>query len=304
MIATSDGGFVAIAGRGGAERVWVSTNGVDWAVPTATPTLGPDDHVWGISPDGSGFIAWGQRDDDVVLWTSADGVSWERVPESASLLGTEGALSPGPGASTESVKVMVGEAWRDGDLVGAVWTSLDGRQWSRVPHADGTLGFDLFLVSMNDVIAGGPGFVAVGRINSFWGSQDAAVWTSPDGIQWTLVPNRDAVFSSTDEREGYAHHVTMDHIVAAGSTLIAYGSDTGGAAVWTSRDGLEWQRQSDPIGFVNDPTIVAGGPGFVAAGSIGFGRVQTAAIAVSEDGIHWYRVPHSDPLFGEPDSFP
>ncbi len=58
----------------------------------------------------------------------------------------------------------------------AVWTSVDGAEWSQV--------FDAGAVSavehdqwMNSVTVGGPGLVAVGSSNG-----SAAVWTSVDGL--------------------------------------------------------------------------------------------------------------------------
>ena len=45
---------------------------------------------------------------------------------------------------------------------------------------------------MVGVTVGGPGVVAVGREGSA-PDTDAAVWTSPDGITWSRIPDDEAV---------------------------------------------------------------------------------------------------------------
>jgi hypothetical protein len=46
-------------------------------------------------------------------------------------------------------------------LAAAVWTSVDGLSWSRVPHDEALFG-GATLQTMESVAAGGPGVVAVG----------------------------------------------------------------------------------------------------------------------------------------------
>jgi hypothetical protein len=80
----------------------------------------------------------------------------------------------------------------------AVWTSVDGFSWSRVPHDEaifGTRGAMMF-----DVTVGGPGLVAVGASFS---DSDAVVWTSVDGITWSRV---------TDDEAGAGADWSMDKI--------------------------------------------------------------------------------------------
>jgi hypothetical protein len=76
------------------------------------------------------------------------------------------------------------------------------------------------------LLAGGPGgWVAVGP---------HAIWTSPTGQAWTLASSRgispqlhgDSVWVITKTAQGY----------------LAAGSNNGGAVLWTSRNGLTWQR--------------------------------------------------------------
>ncbi len=60
----------------------------------------------------------------------------------------------------------------------AVWTSLDGLTWSRVPHDDAVFGeADGRWTGITSVINFGPGVVAVGADRSS-GDVDAAVWVA------------------------------------------------------------------------------------------------------------------------------
>jgi len=120
-----------------------------------------------------------------------------------------------------------------------VWTSPDGITWSRVPHdrtvfavsvcrglcdgEEGPTGQEL----MRSVIAGGPGLVAVGSSGFDQLGWDEAVWTSPDGITWTRLPQ------ANTPTNGY---VRMFGVTIGGSGLVAVGREAGGeylvAAVW------------------------------------------------------------------------
>ncbi len=78
---------------------------------------------------------------------------------------------------------------------------------------------------------GGPGLVAVGGDES--GDENAAVWTSPDGVAWTRVSHDDVVF-------GGAGNQMMLGVTVNKSGLVVVGrDDLGGdrdAAVWILGD--------------------------------------------------------------------
>lgn len=65
-----------------------------------------------------------------------------------------------------------------------------GLVWERVPDDGSDLGGPGFQ-SMRGVTLGGPGLVAVG-FAGLPGDFDAATWTSPDGIAWSMVRGDDA----------------------------------------------------------------------------------------------------------------
>jgi hypothetical protein len=133
---------------------------------------------------------------------------------------------------------------------------------------------------MTSVTAGGPGLVAVGWDLS--GGEDldfdAVVWTSPDGISWSLVPDEEGVFSGEGDQQ-------MHSVIAGGPGLVAVGSDRTGndpeAAVWTSPDGITWSRVPNEwvrgSGGEEMLSVTVGGPGLVA---VGFGGLSDQDAAV------------------------
>jgi hypothetical protein len=120
--------------------------------------------AWGPGLVAVGF-EWllGFEEADAAVWTSPDGHSWVRVPHDEAVFGGDrsaemlGVTAGGPGL------VAVGSNLDDGtdDLDAAVWTSVDGISWSRVPHDNAVFGGP-GLQQMTDVVVGGPGLVAVG----------------------------------------------------------------------------------------------------------------------------------------------
>ncbi len=114
--------------------------------------------------------------------------------------------------------VAVGSAANDG----AVWTSPDGIIWSRVPHDEAVFGGG-GVQGMSSVTAGGPGLVAVGW-DGLGGDDNAAVWTSPDGIIWSRVPHDEAAF-------GEAEGAGMLSVTFGGPGLVAVGNN---AVVWVA----------------------------------------------------------------------
>jgi hypothetical protein len=182
----------------------------------------------------------------------------------------------------------------------AVWTSVDGITWSRVPGEEAARG------RMFSVTVGGPGLVAVGSAEDL---DDAAVWTSVDGICWFQVPHDDAVFGGPDDQ-------WMSDVTTGGPGLVAVGFDgchacgeepydESDAAVWTSGDGLAWSRVPHDealFGGAEMTSVMAAGPGLVAVGQAVSGSDTDAAVWTSVDGIVWSRIPHDEEVFGGPDN--
>lgn len=165
---------------------------------------------------------------------------WSRVPHDDSVFGgafMQSVAVGGPGLVAVGGSDPGGGRWEDNsDTDAAVWISLDGFTWSRVPHDEDVFGGEHDQV-MNRVIAGGPGLVAVGwdgpGILDDSPDVDAAVWTSVDGYTWSRVPNDEETFGGA-----WIESVTVGApgLIAVGGTG-GYNTD-GDAAVWTSVDGI------------------------------------------------------------------
>jgi hypothetical protein len=83
-------------------------------------------------------------------------------------------------------------------------------------------------------------------------------------------------------------------VIAGGPGFIAGGEANGDGALWTSTDGVTWDRvahDDDLFGAGAISDLVAGDNGYVAVGGDGGG-----AIWFSPDGVSWERVPNS-PVF-------
>ena len=181
-----------------------------------------------------------------------------------------------------------------------VWTTADGATWERQPDSRAFLSRrDRWEETVIDVVANGPGFVAVG-VEQFddSSSADAAAWFSPDGRTWTRAKVEDAVGR------------TMDEVVAAADGFVAigeaeydfHGGFGAGTAIWTSTDGASWARlpetDAPPRGTRLRSVLAA--PGMFLA-SAGFEHAQgqedqprpplTAGIWRSADAIHWKPIP-------------
>jgi photosystem II stability/assembly factor-like uncharacterized protein len=147
------------------------------------------------------------------------------------------------------------------------------------------------------VTGGGPGLVAVGE--DFRRSRPA-VWTSPDGTTWSLLPHDEAVFPGP---EGVSGGVTVRSVTAGGPGLVAVGVDFSDpesqrAAVWVSPDGLAWSQiplSGEGFDEAQMVAVTVGGPGLVA---IGFDERSGTAVWTSPEGEVWSRVPHDEALFG------
>jgi len=220
-------------------------------------------------------------------------ISWERVPEQASLEdGWIAAVAEGDSGyvavgGTGACPTM-GECEADA----AVWLSSDGVTWERIEsslfagqttreYSDGTvLDGEQY---MNDVAWGPSGFVAVGNVQVVnpdrpvgWLGQPA-IWLSPDGRQWDLLPYDEELFAGI---EGLWRVVTFDGRFVA----------VGGSSAWLSNDGINWQRvEIDTDRGVGDVTVW--NDMLVAVGGTYDGH---PAAWTSSDGVTWARVTSAD----------
>lgn len=264
-------GWVAV-GRG----VWISDDGLDWVRVSEADGL----EIRSVVAGGPGLVAVGE---DVTVWTSVDGIVWTRSPQDDATLGGSfqsdlhmaDVAVGGPGL------VAVGTDRSGPDADAAVWTSVDGLSWTRVPHDEivfGGSGNQL----LNSVIAGGPGLVAVGAERS--ASQQAVVWTSVDGLTWTRVPPDESGRLDAGQMNSVA--VTDSGLVAVGWVGWVGGTNSE-AAVWTSVDGIDWSRvPHDPEAMGNGVIwdVISTERGLIAVGEVGTaGAVWTGPEDVGGD---------------------
>jgi hypothetical protein len=137
-------------------------------------------------------------------------------------------------------------------------------------------------------LAGGPGgWLAVGP---------QAIWTSPNGVSWTLA----ATHGITPMLPGDAMWVlnsTSDGFLAAGAT--AAPNHTTQAVIWTSHDGVTWQRKTAAqLGLAGPGEtvqsisyITARGEDTVISGQVTRNGTTYAGVWLSTDGgSAWTRV--------------
>ena len=222
-------GLIAVGYDRGRESaaVWVSPDGRAWQ------RIQHDEAVFGgeegqmmmlsMSRGGPGFVAVGGDDGTAAVWVSSDGRAWQRVEHDEAVFGGPGrqlmqsVVAGGPGL------VAVGHDSGAGEGAAAVWTSPDGRRWSRVSHDETVFGGPAFQM-MHSVTLGGPGLVAVGEDGA-----PAAVWVSSDGRAWQRIQHDEAVFGGDGAQMMYS-------VTLGGPGLVAVGYDLWreSAAVWTS----------------------------------------------------------------------
>jgi hypothetical protein len=256
--------------------VWTSVDGTSWTrSPEDATVFGggatQTSDMVGITDTSHGLIATGSVvywtvDDEGVTnlvtihpaaWISDDGIIWERVWEGAGFSVEPEEFSnvrvsmvsivEGPDGQLVGVGATLNE---NGDSIATVWTSGDGRQWERVEmgNAVSTKG-----TAMLDVALGEHGYVAVGTA----GGTNAAIWQSADGATWTRATTAAQSFDGIGSLNSVA---ALDAgYVTVGPQGFIYASG-GWVTVWTSPDGVTWDRvQSITEGYASGVAVVDGG---------------------------------------------
>ena len=218
-------GSVCAVGECSGSAVWTSPDALTWHEAAPMPIVGGFTPFTLTVAAGSdrwlvGGTAYGLAANDPRvpgIWTTVDGTSWTAATIPALGEGMSGTVAGFARSATTTV--AVGSITTPNGGAAAVWTSKDELTWTRAAD-DPTFGNAV----INAVVAGGPGFVAVGRDDS-----GAAVWLSTDGSAWQKVA------------PGPGFHGAQMTAVAAGNGLLtAVGSDGNGALVWRSPDGRTW----------------------------------------------------------------
>jgi hypothetical protein len=216
-------------------------------------------------------------------------ITWTRLESPVFENGWVGAIAVGgPGY------IAVG-----GSTVGldaAVWISGDGLEWTRI-ESDSFGSDQDWLGSdgdqfMNDVAVGEDVIVAVGAGEVAAENRGVgAIWHSTDGSSWSRVPHDEDLFGGPGESPDGSGDEAIESIVWWNDRFIAAGFSGQQVTVWTSTDGVAWNRSSVPthIGAPPNEIVYVGlaqfGSEAVVVASDRFGN--TVLAASTRDGVSW-----------------
>src|SRR3984957_10713608 len=184
--------------------------------------------------------------------------------------------------------VTMGSQTSDGVVRQQFFASTDGGAPGRLAATHATGGGPAPLGHPAARLAGGPGgWLAVGP---------QAIWTSPNGQAWTLASTKGITPMLTGDAM-WVLNSTSGGFLAAG--VAADGNHATQAVIWTSRDGVTWQRKTaaqlglaGPGETVQDISyITAHGTATVMSGQVTRDGATYAGVWLSTDGgSAWTRV--------------
>lgn len=258
----------------------------------AAQTDGRDQELFGIASAGSTVVAIGGEADTAdyraEFLVSTDGGHDFRLAD----LRTPDGAEPGYGDVPHVIAGSAG-SWVaiGGSHTGAVvWTSRDGKVWTRQPDAAGTaFGND----RIDRVVRTASGFAAVGDTSQKGDYSDAVpvVWLSRDGRSWQRLGNDQLRMSLP------GGPLTLVDAAAVGNTVLVYGwtTDHKGQVVqdgvWRSADGgRSWAPAGipHPAGTAGPGIAITATPsGFVAGRNARAKSEQYGVIMTSADGLRW-----------------
>lgn len=281
-----NGASLAVGGADGHPAIWRQAGG-SWAlVPAAALAAVPGTgNLTAVAHGPAGWLAVGLTvkggSAAPLVLASADGVTWQPV--------TALADAAGPGAEFLGVAAgpagyaVVGRQVAAGRVFAVLWRSADLRRW--VQGGNGGLDGRLTASTANAVAATVAGFVAVGSHGTL-----AAIWTSPDGVHWSL---------RTPGLPSGARGATLRQVAARGNTLVATGVAATAAgdiplAVVSTDGGAQWRPVILPVagGLGAVTALTVEGSTLVAAGLTGGGQpggpgTQQVVTWTSRDGLRW-----------------
>lgn len=303
-------GWIAVGGP----YVMVSDNSADWISGDSDGVLFEDAaFLTGVVAGGPGAIAYGRTCEangdfsweptpcpqEPVLYGSADGLVWERIDDDAFIgcsadegmecyAGVNEVATSGTGTllATGPDRVTPSEQANRYDVDTAVWTSADGRSWTR--HDIDLASFvpadwSIMAESFDHVVHTGDRWIAFLLINRYvpaiddWEGQIIVVESS-DGAEWTVV----------DTGETFVGAYVAE-VVSGPQGMLAIGGD----AVWWSDDGNDWHRADLPTGEEYSQAVALES-GFIVASR----ETPGTMFAFSPDGATWTVFERDDDLTG------
>jgi hypothetical protein len=219
------------------------------AAPAADAPVGIGDVTWcaGRWYAAGSLRPPGQRTRPA-LWSSPDGATWRPHPTlPVSPYGEYHVLYSVACAGDRLVAVGAASGGAHGNPRTGTWVAAlpDG------PLREVAAGFEQYggpdAVSVDRVAAGPGGFLVAGnRLGRGTGLAGAAVWSSPDGAEFTLIDG-DPALASRPALQGAA----ADAVAGPAGWVLVGGVRRGGSAgrdpaAWSSPDGRQWRRDEPP----------------------------------------------------------
>ncbi len=255
--------------------------------------------VTSVVVGGPGVVAVGATDGwpftDAAVWTSPDGHTWSRVDEGADVFGDESTAGDVEGSQIisdvavgRSGIIAVGVDGRRSDYDAAVWVSVDGEEWERVPHDEAIFGGSGIQAAYS-VVQFDNTVIAVGE-----SAGRAQVWVSYDGREWARASVVDAPGGDKTEPTAMSDVAVWEHgLVAVGSA-----GSRSRPAVWLSSNGITWNRLPEYLGAgssgVEGGETAGGSMTLVAAretGLVAIGKSKAGPIVwASVDGFAWHKL--------------
>lgn len=262
--------------------------GRTWTHAKSSPAdVVPEAGALAVAKDGFVLVPTQRRDDkgEVGVYCSAEGTDWSRC-------GTiTGLARDGSGVKRlASSAAGVAAITESGFERYAVYTSEDGRKWSRTTDLGEVPG------SLRALAVSDEGTLVVG------GDERAAdvdnrlvLMTAPRGGEARPV--------ALEEIKGLARAARdVTRVAAGGGTFVAVGAASGDAGIWVGADGRTWKATGSPqvLGGSRRQVlgdVTSGRRGWLAVGSTMTDASSTAPLLVtSDDGRDWRRVPITGPL--------
>jgi len=276
LVGGAVGGRVAIWSAGAAAGPWRLTA----MAPVSGD--GPDDTILGLARVGTVGLAFGNHPSPIhgnprpSPWTSTSPfTAWNEIPTLRELFGGENIVGLG-GVAGGPHGFEIAGTWIDAGnrAVATVWTSADGRAWTRNDHDPELAGRAGELTTAADVADAPSGLVAVGAalvMGSRTGAQVGAVWGSQDGRTWSRVDPGDRALGASDGQ------VELERVRPLGAGWIAAGVSTAAGRsrvlVWT------WGPAQRLVVAAVAPALPAGANLVVSDVAVTSSAVLVAAVA-------------------------
>ncbi|MGA3056582.1 MAG: hypothetical protein ABSE70_00890 [Candidatus Limnocylindrales bacterium] len=217
-------------------EAWTTSDFKTWQSAILPAPSGDLECVSGLAVGPAGYLAWtfAQSASPDLMWRSADGTSWQRVtaaglPWNASVLQL---ISVSGGYAIEGFL---------GDRA-ATWFSPDGVTWTQAWTGPAPLGYEYYRLGPVLEATGG-GYVSFGSVDE---TSRLPVWTSQDGLHWTLSQTLSQSEAPGQGRLASVGKGPNGYVAAAGGSIDTATSPAGPPRVWTSTDGRSWQPETLP----------------------------------------------------------